>query len=214
MSGQGVRAGSRPGFRRAVSDAEKSQRREMILAAAKQVFSSGDFHVATMADIARAAGVSYGTLYWYFDSKDELFDALMDEQEAALRRSIDDALSDDSVSDVESALRSSVRAVFEFFEADREASKLLFRDATAISERFTRHLLTIFDRFLGDLEYAVSDAQRKGMVREAPPRVVAYAAASLIGQLAYRRLSTDDGLSPAEAAEFVVSLLLDGLRPR
>ncbi|MBV6509788.1 MAG: HTH-type transcriptional regulator BetI [Acidimicrobiales bacterium] len=214
MSRRRAGVAGRSEFRRAVSDAEKSQRRQVILAAAKQVFSSGDFHAATMADIARAAGVSYGTLYWYFDSKDELFDALMDEQEAALRHSIDSALKDESVTDVESALQSSVRAVFDFFDADREASKLLFRDATAISERFTRHLLTIFDRFLGDLEYAVSDAQRKGMVRDAPPRVVAYAAASLIGQLAYRRLSTDDGLSSAEAAEFVVSLLLDGLRPR
>jgi hypothetical protein len=44
--------------------------------------------------------------------------------------------------------------------------------------------------------------------------MVAYTLAALIGQLAHRRLSTDDGVSAAEVADFVVSLVLDGLRPR
>lgn len=38
--------------------------------------------------------------------------------------------------------------------------------------------------------------------------------AALISQLALRRLSTDDGLSAEVVADFVVTLLLDGLRPR
>jgi hypothetical protein len=44
--------------------------------------------------------------------------------------------------------------------------------------------------------------------------LVAYTLAALIGQLAHRRLSTDDGVSAAEAADFVVTLAFNGLRPR
>jgi hypothetical protein len=44
--------------------------------------------------------------------------------------------------------------------------------------------------------------------------MVAYTLAALIGQLAHRRLSTDDGVTAAEVADFVMSLVLDGLRPR
>ncbi len=36
---------------------------------------------------------------------------------------------------------------------------------------------------------------------------------SLIGQIAHRRLSTDDGITAAEAADFVVSFVMKGLRP-
>ena len=63
-------------MRRAVSEEDKSLRRDAILAAAKKVFAKKGFHATTMADIAKAARLSYGSVYWYFDSKDALFHAL------------------------------------------------------------------------------------------------------------------------------------------
>ncbi len=71
--------------RRAVSDEDKSQRRDEILAAAKIVFAHKGFHATTVADIAKQAGLAYGLIYWYFDSKDDLFHALMAGEEEALR---------------------------------------------------------------------------------------------------------------------------------
>ena len=47
-------------------------RREQILDAAEQCFSSAGFHRTTMQDICKAAGVSPGALYLYFDSKEAL----------------------------------------------------------------------------------------------------------------------------------------------
>ena len=44
--------------------------------------------------------------------------------------------------------------------------------------------------------------------------MVACSVAALVGQIAHRRLVTDDGLSAEVAADFVVSLLLNGLLPR
>ena len=44
----------------------------------------------------------------------------------------------------------------------------------------------------------------------APPRMVAYTLAALVGQLAHRRLSTDDGVTAAQVADFVVSLVSTG----
>ena len=58
--------------RRAVTDEDKSQRRDEIMAAAKEVFAGKGFHATTIADIAKQAGLAYGLIYWYFDSKDEL----------------------------------------------------------------------------------------------------------------------------------------------
>jgi AcrR family transcriptional regulator len=36
------------------------------------VFSKKGYHAANVSDVAAEAGVSQGTIYWYFDSKDEL----------------------------------------------------------------------------------------------------------------------------------------------
>ena len=44
---------------------------------ARTAFLAAGFDGASMNDIARAAGVSKGTLYAYFDSKDELFEAII-----------------------------------------------------------------------------------------------------------------------------------------
>ena len=52
-------------------------KRRQIMDGARQVFLSAGFDGASMNDIARAAGVSKGTLYAYFDSKDTLFEAII-----------------------------------------------------------------------------------------------------------------------------------------
>ena len=54
-------------------------KRRQILDGARTVFLSDGFDGASMNDIARVAGVSKGTLYVYFESKEELFEALIRE---------------------------------------------------------------------------------------------------------------------------------------
>ncbi len=52
---------------------EREQRRAHILEAAQKVFVEHGLAAATMEQVAAAAGLSKGTLYLYFHSKDELF---------------------------------------------------------------------------------------------------------------------------------------------
>ena len=51
------------------------ERRKQILESALAVFSQKGFHASTLSDVAAHVGVSQGTIYWYFSSKEELFDA-------------------------------------------------------------------------------------------------------------------------------------------
>jgi AcrR family transcriptional regulator len=199
---------------RAVGDEAKEKRRETILAAAKRVFAKKGYHATTIGDVAKAARTSYGSIYWYFDSKDALFHALMDREEQALRDQIAAVLAADPAEDGEALFRSSVRATFEFFEADRDGVKLLFRDSLVLGPRFDRHLAGIYEGFIGDIEQTIEAAQSTGSVVATPPRMIAFSVAALISQLALRRLTTDDGVPASVIADFVVTLLLDGLRPR
>ena len=56
-----------------------SAKRRQILEGARRVFLADGFDGASMNDIARVAGVSKGTLYVYFNSKEELFEAMIRE---------------------------------------------------------------------------------------------------------------------------------------
>jgi AcrR family transcriptional regulator len=51
-------------------------RREQILDAAARVFTDKGTSVATVDDIAAVAGVAKGTIYLYFDSKEQLLSGL------------------------------------------------------------------------------------------------------------------------------------------
>jgi len=57
-----------------VSEERKSQ----ILDAAMNTFSELGFHKARMSDIAETSGLSKGSLYWYFDSKESIILNLLD----------------------------------------------------------------------------------------------------------------------------------------
>ncbi|MGQ3673718.1 TetR/AcrR family transcriptional regulator [Xanthobacter sp. TB0136] len=71
LDGAGAATSSHSG---AGQDPEK---RRQILAGARQMFLERGFDAASMGDIARAAGVSKGTLYVYFQDKEDLFSALV-----------------------------------------------------------------------------------------------------------------------------------------
>jgi AcrR family transcriptional regulator len=57
----------------------KDDRQKQILLAALEIFIHKGFAAAKMRDIATAAGISYGLMYHYFQSKDEIYAELVGE---------------------------------------------------------------------------------------------------------------------------------------
>ncbi len=63
-----------------ITEAKRESRRQQILDAALACFSRDGFHATTTADIVRESGVSQGTLYLYFATKDDIVVALADDR--------------------------------------------------------------------------------------------------------------------------------------
>ena len=85
-------AGAAP--RRRIPAGENPEKRRQILEGARRVFSSLGFDAANMSDIAREAGVSKGTLYVYFENKEQLFTALIDQERALIQADLFATLAD------------------------------------------------------------------------------------------------------------------------
>lgn len=62
--------------RRAINDEQKAQRRQVILSSAQRLFQDTPYNSLSMAQIAADAGIAKGTIFLYFDTKEELFLAL------------------------------------------------------------------------------------------------------------------------------------------
>ena len=67
---------------------EDPVKREQILDGAKRVFLRMGFDAASMNDITREAGVSKGTIYVYFENKEDLFVAMVEAERAAFLSSL------------------------------------------------------------------------------------------------------------------------------
>lgn len=61
----------------ATSAERRARKRSDIIQAALACFTRKGYNNTTMDDIVRESGLSKGTLYWYFDSKDDLFAAAL-----------------------------------------------------------------------------------------------------------------------------------------
>ncbi|WP_417243485.1 TetR/AcrR family transcriptional regulator [Celeribacter sp.] len=72
------------------------QKRQQIMAGAKRVFMECGFDAASVNDICHGAGISKSTLYVYFENKEELFEAIIENERDRLFEGVADVLASES----------------------------------------------------------------------------------------------------------------------
>jgi AcrR family transcriptional regulator len=103
---------------------------DAILEAAAQVFTTHGYAAGTTNRIAARAGVSIGSLYEYFPSKDALLVALMERHVAEGERVLADAAATIAASPgLDATVRSFVRAMVTLHARDRALHRVLFEEA-------------------------------------------------------------------------------------
>jgi AcrR family transcriptional regulator len=102
QAGQAGEAGLAPVVDSVAEPALDTAKRRQIVEGARAVFLEKGFEGASMNDIARAAGVSKGTLYVYFTDKERLFAEIVDQERNAHMLAIFDFDHDDA--DIEAVL--------------------------------------------------------------------------------------------------------------
>ncbi|MEO1323931.1 MAG: TetR/AcrR family transcriptional regulator [Pseudomonadota bacterium] len=80
---------------------QKEAKRSALIDAALAVFSRVGFAAAKMDDVAEEAGVSKGTVYLYFDSKEKLFEGMVKAKMSPMLDNVFDMMSDTSMSATE-----------------------------------------------------------------------------------------------------------------
>jgi AcrR family transcriptional regulator len=110
---------------------EDSAKRRQIVDGAREVFMAKGFDAASMMDIAKAAGVSKGTLYVYFKDKDELFSAIVQGECAMQEKGVFDF--DHADHDIETVLLTHGKAFVRAIADPGRMSSL--RTVIAVAER-------------------------------------------------------------------------------
>jgi len=114
------------------SDKIREERRSQILDAALDAFAQKGLHDTKVSEIAARAGVSQGTVYWYFDSKEELFKAVFTDRVEMMFQPLFATALDESLSPAKRILGIS-QAILEL-TAEREEIVFVFIQTLATRE--------------------------------------------------------------------------------
>jgi AcrR family transcriptional regulator len=117
------------------------ERRQQLLDAATWAFARKGYRRAAVSDIIARAGVARGTFYLYFDSKEQVFLAIVKDFHGRIARAI--AASDqtplfDPSTGPLGLLHASFRRWLEFFAANRDTVTVILKEASSIDPRFER----------------------------------------------------------------------------
>ena len=113
---------------------QREETRRKILRSAAQVFAAKGFHSAVVDDIVKASGTSKGAVYFYFESKEQIFLSLVEDFATSLAREIQAAVqrARGLVAQVEAAVATLVR----IFQADRDLAKIVLVDWPSVGAEF------------------------------------------------------------------------------
>ena len=161
---------------------DRDKKRVCLVEAASKVFAARGFSGTRVVDIAKQAGVGKGTVYEYFDSKEELFLAVFEWFHEGIARRINERL--DSTRTALSQLAASFAesaAIIEDFK-DLASLNLDFWAAcrgSAFEGRFKAALAELYDGFRGLMAAIIQGGQELGEFRkDVDPYAVA---AALVG---------------------------------
>jgi TetR/AcrR family transcriptional regulator, fatty acid metabolism regulator protein len=193
-----------------VAVAEDRQRQ--ILSAAVRVFARQGYEATRVGDIAKEAGVAYGLVYHYFDSKEAVLEAVFREAWGRLLAAV--ALAEETAGTAPERLELVVKIVLRTWRDDPDLVRLLVREITR-NPHIQDELDEIGQAF-ASLERIVKGGQDEGTIRPAVDARLAawmlYGALEevltgwVLGQLA------DDVAAVAAAEREVIGTLVGGLR--
>lgn len=182
----------------------ETERRAQILRAARAIFIEQGYLAARVEDVARRANLSKGAVYFYFESKRAIFDALVDEEHAITVSFLEEAEKDQRPAEVK-LVELGVKYLNYFAGLKTPPRFFLLMSEMAIRDEDTRRRVNaIHDRFVQRIAQVVAQGIAEGVFAPYDPLAVGMMLKALIDGLA--------GQSAVGVRPDVERLSSDGLR--
>lgn len=196
---------------------EAQETRNRILDAAERLFSEGGVSRTSLEDIAQAAGVTRGAIYWHFKDKRDLVAAMVDRVTLPMEAMVARA-SDESVEDPIASLKACAVSALKRTATDPQVQRVFdvvthkceyIGEMAGVNNRISAVQKGCVDR----AEQTIRNAVKRGLL---PPTVNARLAAVGLDAMLYGLISNwlaNPGYLPLERqAEAMIDLYIEGLR--
>lgn len=147
-------------------------RRKQILRAAVEVFAERGFHRTRVSDIAQRAGVAYGLIYHYFESKDDVLNSVFEENWNVFLKVLRD-LRDKTEESAASKLRSVSELLIDALEVAPSIIQVIIQEILR-SNRFAQSAkVSAFNEAFSIVKEIIESGQQASEFRESVDAQVA-----------------------------------------
>jgi AcrR family transcriptional regulator len=179
--------------------------REKLLQAAEAEFGERGFPEASIASITQRAGVALGTFYVYFDSKEEIFRALVSYMGELTRQWISERVAESP--DRLTAERRGVEAFIEFVRTHRNLYRVVSMAQFVAEDAFRDYYRGFADAYQENLRRAAVNKE----IREGDSEIWSWALIGMTVFLGMRFSDWDEERTPEEIAASVSDLVSRGM---
>ena len=193
---------------------EFNMRRAEILKQAEKVFATKGFHNVTVAEIANASGFSIGSLYQFFEGKENLYTTMISEKLDLMYADIRKATN--AAKDITGKIEALIDAHLQFIEKNTDFCRLFIKgENAALSEAMTslrQKLIDDYFKHINFIENLLKDGIKKGLLRALPPHDMASALFHLIraSSMEWMLVPTKESLSSKKG--FILDIFLNGVK--
>ncbi len=149
--------------------------REALIQAAIYMFQQKGFQLTRVSDIVAAAGVSQGTFYNYFKSKEEIFRSICNDFIAQIQtlfiERTEHLFDGDTVSEIVANVHHIVHDVIAVYRENLSVAELLFREGIGNGGLFKEIYEGILSVFISLIEEQIRKAKSRGLIRIADPEI-------------------------------------------
>jgi AcrR family transcriptional regulator len=186
-------------------------RRSEIITAARKVFAENGYIAATVDEIAARASLAKGTIYVYFESKEQIYSAVLANDLETLRRLTLEKIAAGRT--VHEKISAYIHARFEYCEERRDFFRIMYIEPSGspvLSKVKAREWLREPVRLL---TLGIEEAISANQIRRWPAELLAWTVADLTTGALQRRLATIPTTTASEDSRFLIDFLEAALRP-
>lgn len=145
---------------------ERQSKEQQILAAAEQEFLTKGYDGARTTSIAQAAGVTHAMLHYYFRTKEQLFERIVDEKFETMSHSMFAIMGDPSLPIVE-RIKGGIEAHFDFIAANPLLPRFVINEIISRPERYKllyKRVGAVIDNVYCGMQFEIDRSAERGEI--------------------------------------------------
>jgi AcrR family transcriptional regulator/NAD(P)-dependent dehydrogenase (short-subunit alcohol dehydrogenase family) len=188
------------------------QRRRQIVLAAIKLFSEKGFHKTTLRELAEEAQLSYGNIYDYVGSKEDIFSLIHDYAAKSAIQAIRSSI--ENVTDPVEKLRRIIRTEFSLMDSLSDAILLIYQDSHILSKPYLHKLLSLEREHLNLIEQTIEECLLTGRLKKCNVRLTANLIKSMIDSWVIKRWDLRGFADRLETEHSILELIFNGIDSR